>query len=508
MKSSKNNLTARKRNRGSVAIRWFISIVIMMLLAGGGAAWYFFWGPGSTQANATAGSETYTTAVKRGDLSISASGSGKLVANQSVDLSFSTSGAVNKLNVKLGDLVKTGQELASLGSSNTLEANLASAELQVLNAQKTLTDLQQNASVSLAQAYSDLLTAQDTYDTALTNSQKVDTTRCSKEVTTRYKANLERATQNLENVKAYAEKPGSDIYIAAKKQYDTALANYTYCASHTSDEKTSAQSALGVAKTTLQEAQAKYDTLKAASGIDPDELAMDEAKLKEAQAKLAKAKDQLAGITLTSPIDGKVTYLAASTGEIVSTAKFITIADVSHPTIDISVDESDMSKLVVGSAVTVSFDALTNQSFSGKVTQLNPQMTQSGQYHVAKGLVQLDEDSVKVVSTLPLGISATVKIINQEAKNALLAPVMALKDLGDNTYGVMVKGGDGQIRLQVVTIGIQDSDYVEITSGLKEGDLVSTGITRFIAAGSTDNSSSLKNSQNSGGFPGGPGGPP
>ncbi len=86
--------------------------------------------------------------------------------------------------------------------------------------------------------------------------------------------------------------------------------------------------------------------------------------------------------------------------------------------------------------------------------------------------------------------------------------LIALRDLGDSTYGVMVKDIKGQLKLRVVTVGLQDSDYAEITSGLKEGDLVSTGNVKFVAAGSNDNSSSLKNSQNSGGFPGGAGGPP
>jgi HlyD family secretion protein len=483
-------------------------IVLFLLLAGGGAAIYFFWGPGSARARSSAVSrpETYTTAVKRGDLRVSASGSGKLVAYQSVDLSFSISGTVADLNVKTSDKVKAGQVLASLGSSQTLEANLASAKLQVIKAQKTLTDLQQNSDLSLAQAYSDLVTAQQTYAAAQNKSQRLVYARCGQDTATRLTLSLEKATKQLDTVRA--KTTDSDVYIAAKKAYDTALANYNDCGSYTTDEKKSVQSALEVAKTKLQEAQDRFDTLKAASGIDPNELAMDEAKLKEAQAQLAKAEDQQAGITLTAPIDGKVTSLAAPVGALVGTAKFITIVDVSHSTLEISVDESDIKNLVLDAPVTVTFDALPDQSFTGKLIQINPQVSTSGQYRVARGLVDLDAAAVKTVSNLPLGISATVTILNKEAKNALLAPVIALKDLGNNTYGAMVQGSDGQFTLQKVTIGIQDNDYAEITSGLKEGDLVSTGTVKFIASGSSDVSSSLKNAQNSGAFPGGPGGMP
>ncbi|MBE0698646.1 MAG: biotin/lipoyl-binding protein, partial [Anaerolineaceae bacterium] len=158
--------TVKKRKNLKSRWPW---VVLIVLLAGGAAAWYIFRGSMSAQmkSSAPAGSETFTTAVKRGDLRISASGSGKLVAYQSVDLSFSTTGTVNELNVKIGDTVKAGQTLASLGSSQMLDANLALAKLQLLKAQNTLTDLQQNADLSLAQSYSDLVAAQETYAEAL-----------------------------------------------------------------------------------------------------------------------------------------------------------------------------------------------------------------------------------------------------------------------------------------------------------------------------------------------------
>lgn len=503
MKSSNRTLSSRRQRR------WFIWVVVfMLLLSGGGAAWYFLLGPASAQARMSPGAlaQTFTTPVKRGDLTIGAAGSGKLVAHQSVDLSFSTSGTVAQLNVVLGDMVKAGQVLASLGSSQTLEANVTAAKLQVLEAQKTLDDLQENGDLSLAQAYSDLVKAQEAYTAALNKSQRVDNERCGQDVRTRYKAALDRAVQELENIKA--EQPGSDVYIAAKKSYDTALANYTYCISYTSNEKDSTQSALEVAKTTLEAAQQTYDTLKAAAGIDPNALAMAEANLKKAQAQWSKAQDELAGITLTAPMDGKVTYLASQEGALVGSSKFITIVDVSHSTLEISVDESDLERLVVGSEASVSFDALPDQSFSGKIVQVYPEITVSGTYRVARGLVELDSSAVNILSTLPLGLSASVTITNQEAKNVLLVPVIALKDLGDNTYSVMVQGSDGKLKMQVVTVGLQDGEYAVITSGLKDGDVVSTGATRFIAAGSTDSSDALKNAQNSGGFPGGGGMPP
>jgi multidrug efflux pump subunit AcrA (membrane-fusion protein) len=79
---------------------------------------------------------------------------------------------VAELKVKLGDTVKAGDKLASLGNSDALEAAGNSAQLNLLQAQQALDDLQQSASVSLAQAYQDWVTAQATYTTALATSQR------------------------------------------------------------------------------------------------------------------------------------------------------------------------------------------------------------------------------------------------------------------------------------------------------------------------------------------------
>ncbi len=502
MKSSIKALSARRRARWPA---W--AAVVLLLLAGGGAAWYFLWGPGASRAQSSdgTGSQTFFAAVRRGDLSIAAAGSGKLVAYQSVDLSFSTSGTVTELNAGLGDMVKAGQVLASLDNSQTLEANVAAAKLQVLEAQKALNDLRQNGDLTLAQAYSDLVAAQETYEKALDKSQRVANARCGQDIRIRYAEALRKATERLGNIRS--ETAGSDAYITAKKAYDTALANYNYCISYTSNEKDSANSALEVAKTALQAAQDTYDTLKAEAGIDPNAVAMAEANLKKAQAQLASAEEELAGIKLTAPMDGKITYLASKAGTLVGTSKFITIVDVIHASLEVSVDESDIDKLVVGASAEVTFDALPDQVFTGKVVQVYPEVTRSGTYRVGKGLVELDSAATNTISSLPLGLSASITVTRQETKDALLVPVIALRDLGDSTYGVMVQGSDGQMKLKVVTVGLQTNDYAEITAGLNEGDQVSTGTTMFMAAGSSSSSDSLKNAQNSGGFPGG-GAPP
>jgi RND family efflux transporter MFP subunit len=421
--------------------------------------------------------------VRQGDLKISATGTGTLIASQSVDLSFSVSGAVTEVDVKVGDHVTSGKVLAKMGNSESLQAAEAAAEVTYLTAEQALTTLQQNADLSLAQAYQDWLTAQQTYATDLDTQQRTTIQRCSKEVNTSDTVTLASAYKKLQRETAW--EPGSDDWITARNDYDTALANYNYCMGYTSDEKVNASSALEVAKVALQQAETKYNTLKAASGVDPSALALAEATAKAAETKLAQAKQNLEGTVLTAPMDGVVIYLAASVGTIFDTSKFITIADLSHPTLQISLDATDLNKLATGYQVNAAFDALPDQVFTGQVIQVQPQLVTSGQYQVAQGLLLLDPGAAKTIETLPLGLSASVEVISKEVNNAILVPNEALKSLGGNQYAVFIVGNDGTLTLTPVQIGMADATNTEVTSGLKVGEVVSTGVTQTTKSSST-----------------------
>ncbi len=491
MKSSK--LYIRKRSRFPKGL-W--AAFAVLLLAGGGAAWYFLLDPGARSAQAGASAQPLTTAVRRGSISVSASGSGKLAAGRTADLSFPTGGLVAELNVQLGDMVKQGDVLARLGSTEGLDAAVASAQVALLQAQQDLADLQTGASVSLAQAYQDQVTAQAAFDAALEAARRTAYARCSQDVLTREKAALDNAQARLDHVTRYEEGPQhSDAWINAGADYQTALANYSYCLAYTPAEKTGAQSELALAKSNLRQAQDTYDTLKAGSGVDPTQLALKEAALTAAQTALADAQQSRAGAAILAPFDGKVTSLASGVGTIAGTSTYITLADVNQPVVSFSANESDLDKLVLGSPAEVVFDALPDQTFTGTLTQVNPQLTASGQYNVVTGLVSLTMDPAQSLQGLPLGLNASLTIVNQESKDTLLVPETALIDLGNGSYGVMLAGSDGQLHAQPVKVGLQNGTDAEILSGLSEGDRVSAGISAGSASG---------NSQT--GFPGGFGG--
>lgn len=470
-------MTGNKRRPAGRKKTIWITLMFALLLGGGGAAWYFLGdaGVGFGQATAEPTPEFYTATARRGDLRLVATGSGTLVSGQSVDLSFSTSGTVSELNTWLGAPVKAGDVLAKITGLESLEASIAQAELSVLQAQQALSALHAGADVSLAQAYQTYVTAKESYAEALFSGQRTAYARCSQEANTQNRLRLERASEKLAGLTG-SEYEGSDQWIDAKNDYDSAYANYTYCLGYTEAEKAEASANLALAEAALKKAENAYNTLKASAGIDPTELALTEAQLKDAEARRRLAQEDLAGASLIAPIDGTVTAIAAGVGEKANTDTFITIANMERLNVEVSLDETDLAFLKVGNRAEIVFDALPDRTFTGTVIQANPQLATDFGFSTASGVVALDADQLGELQTLPLGLSATVDLIADEAIDAVLAPVDALRDLGDGTYSVFVVGADGQPRLRVVEVGIIDVSYAEIVSGLEAGETITTGM--------------------------------
>jgi HlyD family secretion protein len=446
---------------------WLGGFVIVAAI--GGLIWFF---TSSSLFQAKAASTTpqyYTTTVRQGDIRISASGSGTLVAATEVNLAFSTSGTVGQLNVKVGDTVTAGQTLAKLKDLDQLQTNVSAAELAVLQSQKALDSLTENASITLATAYKNWIDAQQTYADALKTEQRTGNARCSKEVMTNLTVQYERAAANLAKA-TY----GSDAWIKIKSQYDTVYANLAYCSAYTQTEKDSAQATLQIAESQAKQAEETYNTLQANSGIDPTELATTKAALEANQSSLTIAKQNLDSATMVSPIAGTVISIAAGVGEQAGTGTFITIADLTKPDVKVSMDETDMDQLMVGNKAEVIFDALPDRTFTGTVTSVNPSLISSGPFTVVSGVIELQGDVSNAGKPLMLGLNASVEVISSEATGVLIIPLEALRDLGDGTYGVFVLE-NGVLRLKVVEIGLKDDSFVEIKSGLKLGDTVSTG---------------------------------
>ncbi len=193
----------------------------------------------------------------------------------------------------------------------------------------------------------------------------------------------------------------------------------------------------------------------------------------EAQTALQTAEEKLKATQLISPISGTVTDLTASVGDYVSASSIITVADLSQPyTIDTYFDAEDWSAVQVGYEAQVVFDILPDNTFTGKVTLVYPELDTSSNSSLVHATIKLNDT---VDHALPSGTSAAVDVISGKAENAVLVPVESLHKLEDGRYTAFVMQ-NGSPRLRVVDVGLQDITYAEIKSGINVGDVITTGI--------------------------------
>ena len=171
-----------------------------------------------------------------------------------------------------------------------------------------------------------------------------------------------------------------------------------------------------------------------------------------------------------------MTAVNGAVGETTS-GTFATIADNLHPQIETYMDQTDLNSFQLNYAVNVVFDALPEQTFTGKVIQISPALvSQSGNSYV-QGVVAIDDNFISTVSKLPSGMTASVEVISGQADNTLLVPVAALRELSAGNYAVFVVGPNDQLTLTPIKVGLMDLTNAQVLSGLKNGDVVSTGTT-------------------------------
>ena len=466
-----------------------ISGSIIVLLAALVAAYFIYFKPASTPT--TSEDQLSTTRVRTGDLVISASGAGTVITNSDLQIGFSSSGVLEAIYVKVGDVVKAGQELAKLENDPQLNLTLASEQIAVLTAQQNLTDLETNWESDLANAKIQYLTAKDDLNTlkveriALNYKRCVDTTIENLEADYYATKNDYEMKVDLYNSKFLMRDPEDlgkqemEATVAnAKVAFDKANANWQYCLQKPpQDEIDLADVNVLVKEAEMNSWQAKITKMQ--DGPDQDQLNLLQAKLTQAQNQLEIAQANVNGLVLTAPIDGTVMSINGIIGTTVSGSDFIRIADLFTPVIEVYMDESDLDSIVVGYEADVTFDAFADQVFKGTVTYVSPELVSSGNVKYVYGLVNLDMSSYAKPFNLPLGMNATVEVIGGRAEGVLLVPVEALKTIDEGQYGVFVME-NGVPKLKVVEVGLMDFTSAEIKSGLNLGDEVTTGIVETV----------------------------
>jgi macrolide-specific efflux system membrane fusion protein len=200
-----------------------------------------------------------------------------------------------------------------------------------------------------------------------------------------------------------------------------------------------------------------------------------------AQAQLDSALANLAGATMTAPVAGTIVAIASEVGEPIGTTAvgtqgtsgFIVLAALDEFVVTAEFAEGDVVGIAVGQKVSLEFDALPEETRIGEVTQVAP----FGVVDPSGSSLTTYEVTISLPSPpagLRAGMTAQASITTEERLGVVAAPVTALVPTDDG-FIVRVQGEDGVITNVDVEVGIRGGYYVEILSGLSEGDRVVTG---------------------------------
>lgn len=290
---------------------------------------------------------------------------------------------------------------------------------------------------------------------------------------------------------------------------------------------------LSQADATFKEAKANYDRNKilfdkgiisksdwdrAISNFETAKASKESAyfNVKSASATVNEAKDNLGRTTIYAPADGTISMLNVELGERVlgtqqmAGTEILRVANLNNMEVEVEVNENDIVKINVGDSSRVQVDAYLKKQFRGIVTSISNSASSAltaNQVTNFKVKVRILKESYqdllegKPASYSPFrpGMTATVDIITERKEKVIAVPISsvvvksdtaAVKKLkvddpiseenmikqksGKKLECVFLKVGE-KAKIRIIKTGIQDDTNIEVTEGLKPGDIVIVG---------------------------------
>lgn len=216
----------------------------------------------------------------------------------------------------------------------------------------------------------------------------------------------------------------------------------------------------------LNDEKKAYEKAKAAYDA---QLASNEVTIASGATSIKTVQDDINNTILVSPIDSTVLAVNYSAGERVpEDTTCVVLQNDADVEVIASVSEVDIGTVTEGQQVEAIFDAFDGETFSGKVTYVDslPASNNSGLVSYAVTIV-LDGGKDKIKT----GMTCTVNFIQKQVENVLVIPNKAISMVNKKQV-VRVKSTDGQIEEREIKTGFSDGTNVEVSEGLKEGDVV------------------------------------
>ncbi len=523
--------------------RWKkFAVAGVALVVAAGVGWQML-SPGQSSA---ASATSYTTAeVTRMDVSSSITGSGTLEAADSYSVTTLIEGSILTADFEEGDEVEEGTILYTIDSSDASNS-LEQAEISLNQAQRSYNnqlesqeDLTITAPVA-GQVYSidvevgDDVTAGETVATIRdSQTMSLEVSFPADDASSFYVGQSATVTldSTFETLTGTISKiSGTDTVLTGNVIVRTVTIDVSNPGGLSTEQTASA--AVGTATSTASgtftykeeetvtaEVSGEVSSIRVSEGDQvssgqtlivltsddlDDSLQSASESLRNAEISLENQYENLEDYTITSPIKGTIVDKNYNAGETTEANQVLcTIYDLSYLTMTLSVDELDIASIEVGQSVSIVADAVEDTTYTGTVTKVSVAGTSSGSATTYPVTIRIDETD----GLLPgMSVDATIELAS--AEDVLAIPSAALNrgdtvlvtaDSPSAANGTLVESTteDGEDYYSVeVTTGVSGDDYIEIVSGLQEGDTVA-----YIPTSSSSSEMGMM-----GGMPGGMGG--
>lgn len=433
--------------------------------------------------------------VTTGSLTESIDVVGTLEAQPMVELAWESGGIISPFKVKVGDKVKKGDVLFSLEASS-LSSSILQAQSDLLDAKAELDNLNS--------ANTDLYTAAQTLSDAEYTLRQYDTNRDYWNVKNSSWDAIDAARQAYYAAKEIAYQ--KDSAYQALLNADGGAAKKAAAYKEYQDAVAAREKALRVLNNLLGTYYSYaadtdfilYDQARAAveeARIDYNRYLDQSDEIAAAEANVQALENTINQSSIIAPFDGTVTNISAVSGQRVSSGdSAVRIDNLGNLVVEVAVSEVDINKVSEGQKAVVTFDALPEKEYEGKVSSISTAGSDDS------GVVEFSV-TVKVLNAdaeVKPGFTSVVSIITSSVENALLVPNSAVVSR-DGSSAVILAGSDNSTTIVPVETGASSDTFTEIVSGeIAEGD------TLAVYATNSDNQFMM------GGFGmmGGAGGPP
>jgi len=218
------------------------------------------------------------------------------------------------------------------------------------------------------------------------------------------------------------------------------------------------------------------DRLQSMHDVAVADCTVGSAEVERARAAVAAARVELAKTELRAPFDAIVAEVSTELGEwvtpsvpLMSAPHLIDAIDPSSLYVSAPIDEVEAGRLAVGQTVRVTIDSHPGKSFPGRTVRVAPFVLDIEQQNRTVE-VEVELEDEKLSASLLPGTSADVEIILESKENALRVPTYALLE-GNHAF-VLTEGG--VLEKRHVEVGLRSWTFVEVLSGVKQGELIVT----------------------------------